>query len=156
MSRHKSVKRSFPLLGLLLYYAVAIGVAAALISYAPGFRQALVAPIDQPPPGQLDGLLSGGQRAAAPSSAPWGGIFGRGLLALVAMAWALAVALPVAWVLMRTRRLRYDPSLVHTIIVLPIVVPGVVLVVKNSLALAFALAGTVAGVRFRQKLEQPA
>ena len=155
VSRHKSVKRSFPLLGLLLYYAVAIGVAAALVSYVPGFRQALVAPIDQPPPAQLDGLLSGRQPAPIRTAAPWDGIFGRGLLALVAMAWALTVALPVAWVLMRTRRLRYDPSLVHTIIVLPIVVAGVVLVVKNSLALAFALAGIVAGVRFRQKLEQP-
>jgi hypothetical protein len=31
----------------------------------------------------------------------------------------------------------------------------VVLVVKNSLALAFALAGIVAGVRFRQKLDEP-
>jgi hypothetical protein len=86
---------------------------------------------------------------------PWSGEAGRGLLALVAMSGALALALPVAWVLMRTRRLRYDPSLVHTLIVLPIVVAGVVLVVKNSLALAFALAGIVAGVRFRQKLDQP-
>jgi hypothetical protein len=71
------------------------------------------------------------------------------------MSWALVVSLPVSWVLMRTRRLRYDPSLVHTLIMLPIVVAGVVLVVKNSLALAFALAGIVAGVRFRQKLDEP-
>jgi hypothetical protein len=56
---------------------------------------------------------------------------------------------------MRTRRLRYDPSLVHTLIVLPLVVAGVVLVVKNSLALAFALSAIVAGVRFRQSLEEP-
>src|SRR5690606_33056457 len=60
-----------------------------------------------------------------------------------------------AGIYMHTRRLRYDPSLVQTMIVLPIVVAGVVLVVKNSLALAFALAGIVAGVRFRQKLNEP-
>ena len=155
MSKHKSIKRSIPLLGLLLYYAAVMGLAGALISNVPGFRQALVAPITQASPGQLDELLTGGHPAVAGPAAPWGGIFGRGLLALVAMSWALMVVLPVAWVLMRTRRLRYDPSLVHTIIVLPIVVAGVVLVVKNSLALAFALAGIVAGVRFRQKLDQP-
>jgi hypothetical protein len=40
-------------------------------------------------------------------------------------------------------------------VMLPMVVAGVVLVVKNSLALAFALAGIVAGVRFRQKLSEP-
>src|SRR5690606_41772815 len=68
---------------------------------------------------------------------------------------ALQLALPVAGVHMFTRRLRYDPSLVQAIIVLPIVVAGVVMVVKNSLPLAFALAGIVAGVRFRQKLEEP-
>jgi hypothetical protein len=44
---------------------------------------------------------------------------------------------------------------VHTLLLLPIVVAGVVLVVKNSLALAFALAAIVAGVRFRQKLDEP-
>jgi hypothetical protein len=65
------------------------------------------------------------------------------------------MALPVAWTLKHTRKLRYDPSLVQTLIILPIVVAAIVLVVKNSLALAFALAGIVAGVRFRQKLDEP-
>jgi len=44
-------------------------------------------------------------------AAPWSGLAGRGALTLTAMAWAFAMALPVAWALMRTRRLRYDPSL---------------------------------------------
>lgn len=96
--------------------------------------------------------------AAAPGGfreAPWEGPFARFGLALFAVVGACALALPVAWVHMFTRRLRYDLSLVHTMIFLPIVVAGVVLVVKNSLALAFALAGIVAGVRFRQKLNEP-
>jgi len=138
-----------------LYYASLATVAAVLILYVPGFRQALVAPIAEAPPSQVDELLTGGHPVIPGPPSPWPGVFGRGLLAMVAMGWALAVVLPVAWVLMRTRRLRYDPSLVHTVLVLPIVVAGVVLVVKNSLALAFALAGIVAGVRFRQKLDEP-
>jgi hypothetical protein len=130
-------------------------VAGLLISLVPGFRQALIAPIAVPPPGQVDELLTGGHPAVTGPATPWPGLFGRGALALTAMLWALAVALPVAWALKHTRRLRYDPSLVQAMIVLPIVVSGVVLVVKNSLALAFALAGIVAGVRFRQKLDEP-
>jgi hypothetical protein len=42
---------------------------------------------------------------------------------------------------------------VHTLIILPVVVGGVVVLVKNSLALAFSLAGIVAAVRFRNTLE---
>src|SRR5687767_2888166 len=153
--KYRHIRRTFPLFGLLLYYAGLAAVAGVLIGFVPGFREALVAPIVEPPRSQVDELLTGGHPVVTGPATPWPGVFGRGTLALVAMSWALAVVLPVAWVLMRTRRLRYDPSLVHTLIVLPIVVAGVVLVVKNSLALAFALAGIVAGVRFRQKLDEP-
>lgn len=155
LRKHRRIRRTFPIVGLLMYYAGLVLVATALIRWVPGFRQALVAPITQAPPGQVDELLTGGHPVVTGPVSPWQGLAGRGALTLTAMMWALAVALPVAWVLMRTRRLRYDPSLVHTLIVLPIVVAGVVLVVKNSLALAFALAGIVAGVRFRQKLDEP-
>lgn len=147
--------RSFPIVGLLLYYAALIALATLLIEFFPGFRQALIAPISSPAPSEVDELLTGGHPEGPGAALPWPGPFGRGLLAMTAMLWALAVALPVAWSLKRTRHLRYDPSLVQTLILLPIVVSGVVLVVKNSLALAFALAGIVAGVRFRQKLEEP-
>jgi hypothetical protein len=139
-----------------MYYGALVLVASLLISFVPGFREALVAPITQPASGDINDLITGGHPETVTGPAiPWSGLGGRGALALIAMSWALAVVLPVVWVLMRTRRLRYDPSLVHTLIVLPIVVAGVVLVVKNSLALAFALAGIVAGVRFRQKLDEP-
>jgi hypothetical protein len=141
--------------GLVLYYGAVVLVASGLIAFVPGFREALVAPISEAAGGGLDGMSSGARAAIAAPASPWTGVAGRGALTLTAMAWALIVILPVAWTLTRTRRLRYDPSLVHTLIVLPLVVAGVVLVVKNSLALAFALAGIVAGVRFRQNLEEP-
>jgi hypothetical protein len=154
-NKHRHIRRTFPLFGLLLYFGALVGVASVLIDFVPGFRQALVAPIAEAPRGEVDELITGGHPVIPGPPSPWNGVTGRGVLALVAMTWALAVVLPVAWVLMRTRRLRYDPSLVHTILVLPLVVAGVVLVVKNSLALAFALAGIVAGVRFRQSLDEP-
>jgi hypothetical protein len=140
---------------LLLYYGTLVLVASGLITFVPGFREALIAPIADAVPGGLDGLSKKAAASMPGPALPWTGVFGRGALTLTAMGWALVVTLPVAWTLTRTRRLRYDPSLVHTLIVLPLVVAGVVLVVKNSLALAFALAGIVAGVRFRQTLEEP-
>jgi uncharacterized membrane protein YhiD involved in acid resistance len=54
---------------------------------------------------------------------------------------------------MRTKpKARYDSSLVQTVIVLPVVITGVVLIVRDSVALAFSLAGIVAAVRFRNTL----
>lgn len=149
------VGRTFPVVRLLLYYVILVGIAATLIEYVPGFRQALIAPIAVPPPSEVNELLTGGHPNVAGPAGPWAGIFGRSALVLTAMIWALLTALPVAWALKHTRQLRYDPSLVQALIVLPIVVSGIVLVVKNSLPLAFALAGIVAGVRFRQKLDEP-
>jgi hypothetical protein len=147
--------RLFPVVRLLLYYGALVLVGGLLIAFVPGFRDALVAPIAVPPSSTIDELVTGGHPTVTGPALPWPGLGGRGALAFTAMVWALAMALPVAWCLKHTRQLRYDPSLVQTLIVLPIVVSGVVLVVKNSLPLAFALAGIVAGVRFRQKLDEP-
>jgi hypothetical protein len=146
--------RSVPLLALLGYYAVLIGAAMLLMWLLPATRHALVAPIAAGAESVTE-LVTGRSSGARVGSIPSGGPFMRLELTWFAAIGALLLALPVAWVHMFTRRLRYDPSLVQSIIMLPIVVAGVVLVVKNSLALAFALAGIVAGVRFRQKLKEP-
>lgn len=71
-------------------------------------------------------------------------------LALLA---TLALMLPVTWVYISARNVRgHSQALVQTLIILPIVVAGVVFVVRDSLALAFSLAGVVAAVRFRTNL----
>jgi hypothetical protein len=75
--------------------------------------------------------------------------------AVVQMLGALLLVLPLAFVYVRTRtRLKYDHSLVQTVIMLPIVVTAILVVVRNSLALAFSLAGIVAAVRFRNNLKE--
>ena len=67
---------------------------------------------------------------------------------------ALLTALPVSWVYMEVRSEdEYDQSLISTIVLLPVVVTGVVVIVQNSLALAFALAGIAGAVRFRNSLK---
>jgi len=81
--------------------------------------------------------------------------FGQSVFWLVvAIIAAILVALPVSWVYMTVRGGdEYDQSLVNTIIVLPMVVTGIVIIVQNSLALAFALAGIAGAVRFRNSLK---
>jgi hypothetical protein len=67
---------------------------------------------------------------------------------------ALLTALPVSWVYIAVRnRKDYDQSLVDTIVILPIVVTSIVIIVQNSLALAFSIAGIAAAVRFRNSLK---
>ena len=72
----------------------------------------------------------------------------------VAIVGALLTALPVSWVYMGIRNDdEYDQSLINTILVLPMVVTGIVIIVQNSLALAFSLAGIAGAVRFRNSLK---
>jgi len=65
----------------------------------------------------------------------------------------LALILPVSWVYMSTQKSNgHKQQVAQTLIFLPLVVAGIELVVQNSLALAFSLAGVVAAVRFRTTL----
>jgi hypothetical protein len=80
----------------------------------------------------------------------------RGTLAIsagVTMLGATLLMVPVAWIYTMTRQKKgYRQSIVQTLIILPGVVSGVVSIVKNSLALAFSLAGIVAALNFRNTL----
>ena len=69
---------------------------------------------------------------------------------------AIILTVPVSWVYFITSRARrIDQSFLQTIMILPVVVTGIAMIVLNSLALAFSLAGVVAAVRFRFSLAQP-
>ena len=71
-----------------------------------------------------------------------------------AMGGALLASLPVSWLYMEIReRHQYDQALDNTIVMLPLVVTGIVIIVQHSLALAFALAGIAGAVRFRNSLK---
>jgi len=60
---------------------------------------------------------------------------------------AIILTVPVSWVYFITSRARRIDQ--------PVVVTGIAMIVLNSLALAFSLAGIVAAVRFRFTLNQP-
>jgi hypothetical protein len=74
-----------------------------------------------------------------------------GVIALLA---AILFCVPVSWTYMFTRQKKgYSQSVVHTLILLPVVVSVVAQLVRYNAALAFSLAGIVAAVRFRVTLE---
>jgi uncharacterized membrane protein YhiD involved in acid resistance len=67
---------------------------------------------------------------------------------------AFIFTLPIAWIYTVTRNDEsFDPSLAQTIVVLAMVVTGVMIVISDETARAFALAGVVAAVRFRNTLQ---
>jgi hypothetical protein len=71
----------------------------------------------------------------------------------LAMIGALVLMLPTSWVYMTERRRKgFDQAMVQTMIVLSVTIAGVVVIVRNSAALAFSLTGIVAAVRFRNTL----
>jgi len=140
------------LLKLTIYYAV-IGVAVftaiklwpSVTGWLPigGVEQLITQPAKNPL------QASEAVRAAHVSN------LGQSLFWLaVALVSALLCSLPVSWVYMGVRNdEEYDQSLINTIIVLPMVVTGIVIIVQNSLALAFSLAGIAGAVRFRNSLK---
>ena len=103
-------------------------------------------------------LLSGAAaaptvRSGNPPHVAVGG-FNLSLTVTLAMVSAILLSIPVAWIYVLTRAKRgYQQSVVHLLIVLPLVVSGIVVLVQYSLALAFSLAGIVAAVRFRNTLD---
>ena len=75
--------------------------------------------------------------------------------ALVVMAGAFILTVPIVIVYVRTRtHTVFDESLANTVLVLPAIITAILIVVRNSLAMAFSLAGIVAAVRFRISLKE--
>ncbi len=83
--------------------------------------------------------------------------FGGLMWLVMAIVGAVGLMVPVSWTYMAVRsKSKMDQSLLETILILPIAVTGIVLIVHNSLAMAFSLAGVVAGVRYRYALKSTA
>jgi hypothetical protein len=145
--------RGGPFLRLLLFYAILIAVGGLLVYFVPVIREAWVSAPGRAAPGALEQISGKGEAIAL--TAQQRDPIQRALTLFFITVGALAVSIPVAWVYTFTRRLRYDPSLVHSVIILPLVVSAIVVIVKDSVPLAFSLAGIVAVVRFRNTLKDP-
>lgn len=156
MSKNKEIelgsKRVLKLMARITLYYLAGFLIIWVIAYnIPEGREYL-------PLGGADSLIGGDAanafKAILPGEDYTANYIDRALRLFFAILGALFVMLPVTWVYMGIRkRSRLDQSLVETMLILPIAVAGVVVIVQHSLALAFALAGIVAGVRFRNTLK---
>lgn len=148
----RSASLLIPLSLILVYYAFWIALVAFLLRRYPGMAEYL-------PLGGISELRSASDEAFEPVYtmvertifSPAGPV-----RLLIASLGASILTIPVSWVYFITSRARrIDQSFLQTILVLPIVVTGISMIVMNSLALAFSLAGVVAAVRFRFSLNQP-
>jgi hypothetical protein len=134
------------------YYAIVAVAIWLLLTLLPGLR-------DYIPVGGVEQIITqpDGTPGLEGNEIPQADVrgFGESLVWLsVGIIGALLTALPVAWVYMGIRtEEEYDQSLISTVIILPLVVTSIVIVVQNSLALAFALAGIAGAVRFRNTLK---
>jgi hypothetical protein len=145
-----------PVLRLVAYYIALAVVGAVLLRTFPIvdhlFSGERLQQLTSEAPQMLeDGLTASHTKAAATQLEP---PLELAITTLLIMLGTLALMLPVSWVYMTAQRTRtYNQSVVQTLIILPIVVAGVILIVRNSLALAFSLAGVVSAVRFRTTLK---
>ena len=150
--------RPIPLSGLLkspafqlASYFVVVGFLLALLAdLFPPIRQ-LYLP-DAPPVGDLGGFGDIGELGEGDPH--WTSlaeaVTETAVLGVLALLGALVFAVPVVRIYVVTMRQEgYEKSFVRLLVGLPVVVAGVVRIVQNDLALAFALAGIVAAVRFR-------
>lgn len=72
----------------------------------------------------------------------------------VAMISALVFSIPVCWIYTLTHSKKgWKQGTVQSLVVLPVVIAGIVVLLKYSLALAFGLAAIVAAVRFKSTLK---
>jgi len=130
---------------VLLYVAIAAIAALASLVLPEPLRQAVQHLTSAAGLGGID--RRGQEVAEAPAELMWA-------IGTVAMVSAGMLVLPVAWLYTITRQKRgFRQTMVHSLILLPVIVAGVVVLVKFSLALAFSVAGIVAAVRFRHTLE---
>ena len=141
-----------PVVRVAAYYVLLAAATALVWQVFPGlaavFSAERLAEVSTPTGSHHDPLLDalGG---APPVMTP----VALALTTALCMIGAFLLMLPVTWVYILTRQKKgFRQSVVQTLIILPIVVAGVVLLVKNSVALAFSLGGIVAAVSFRNTL----
>lgn len=137
-------------LQLTLFYLIVTGTVLLIDALFPHFEHFL-------PIGGAEGLLAGDGDpfdSVAVGATKIRNLEGSLAYMFVAILGALLTVLPVSWIYIAVRdHHEFDQSLVETIILLPIIVTSIVILVHNSLALAFSLAGIVAGVQFRNSLK---
>lgn len=148
----RSASLLIPLAIISIYYALWVALVAFLLSRFPGLSEYFpIGGVDDLAASNLDGFEPVYTSVERNLLSPTGPV-----KLAIATAGAVILTIPITWVYFITSRARrIEQSFLQTIVILPIVVTGISMVVLNSIALAFSLAGIVAAVRFRFALNQP-
>ena len=141
------MKSAKPILQLTAYYIVLFAIVMSLLHFFPAFAE-------HAPFGGTENLSSGAEEFISGKATP---VNGEPLSNAIGLCMALLVVLllmePEAWVYMGAqRRTGRERAFILTILLLPVAVAGIVLMLQNSQALAFSLAGVVSAVRVRPVL----
>lgn len=141
-----------PMTLIVFYYLFWIGLTIFLINRFPLFEEYFpiggVSELAVSSYDTFEPVYSSVQRTVLSPTGP--------LRLLLATIGALIITVPVTWAYFITSRTRkLNQSFLQAVMLLPVVVTGISMIVVNSIALAFSLAGIVAAVRFRFALEQP-
>jgi len=140
-----------PVIKLLLYYAALAAAVAVLYQFDPKLQG--VFSNDRFLEVVASGKAGLAQDAAAKAVVP---PVQQAFETVVTMLIAVLVMLPVVWVFILTRSKKgFTQSTAQTLIFLPIVVAGIIMLVRTSVALAFGLGGVVGAVSFRNRLDDP-
>ena len=152
----KTMRRSagllIPITIIIAYYAFWIVATWLIIRRLPGLAEYLpvggVTELAEADFDTFEPVYSRVQRTILAPSGP--------IKLLFAIIGSIIAIVPVSWVYFITSSARrLNQPFLQTIIILPIVVTGIAMIVVNSIALAFSLAGVVAAVRFRFSLALP-
>lgn len=138
---------------LIAYYAAVTALVLAGVWLFPAAREFI-------PIGRAQSLIAETYNstskfdAARAAAAHFTSLAGSLVWLSTAVIGALVTALPISWVYMEVRdEEQYDQSLIDTIVILPLVVTGIVVIVQHSLALSFSLAGIAGAARFRNSMK---
>ena len=146
----KSIGVAIPGLIITLYFMLSIGGGVWIAESFPDLRPYL-------PIGSITELVDGDRFEVVTTADSPPASFTAAVRLALGMIGAALLMVPISWVYLITYgRKDIDQSFVQTMMILPLVVAGIAVIVQNSLALAFSLAGIVAAVRFRFTLGKPA
>lgn len=145
--------RKQTLVKLTIYYGCVLALLALVLTVVPSSLPYL-------PIGGLNDLVVGGEFNSIEdeiiaSARPMDSLQAS-IQLITALIGAIIVMIPVRWAYFAAHFGHQRGSIAANLILLPIIVTGIVAIVQNSIALAFSLAGIVAGVSYRTRLKDSA
>ncbi len=144
---------------LVVYFACTIGLFVSLLLFAPWAADVMPfggTEVDVPgTPEEIFESIDDPQVADSQERGAelWSERLQAALALTIGLAGTIILMIPITWVYMATKFAQgYRRTFVAALIMLPICATSIVLLIQDSLALAFGLAALVAAVRFRVNL----